>query len=229
MKKAGKQQNSRETEAAIKKFLRYALTFDTEPTPLQIEQIRTYVTELLRWNEKINLTAAKGSEEVLLKHVLDALAPLDHLSGVHRLLDVGTGGGLPGIPIKVFRPDIFVSLLEARRKKTSFNQHVVDRLDLEEIEVIWGRLGDEEINARYADQPFDGMVTRAALSAAEVLRLGKRILQPGGKILLMMVTIDGGQRAELQEEAITHGRSVVEVAPYRLPGLDRTRNLVVIR
>ena len=229
MKKAGKQQNSRETESAIKKFLRYALTFDTEPTPLQIEQIRTYVTELLRWNEKINLTAAKGLEEVLLKHVLDALAPLDHLSGVHRLLDVGTGAGLPGIPIKVFRPDIFVSLLEARRKKTSFNQHVVDRLDLEEIEVIWGRLGDEEIDERYANRPFDGIITRAALPAAEVLRLGKRILQPGGTIRLMMGAIDEGQRVELQEEAITQGRDVVHMSPYRLPGLDRAMNLVLVR
>jgi 16S rRNA (guanine527-N7)-methyltransferase len=187
------------------------------------------VTELLRWNEKINLTAARGPEEVLLKHVLDALAPLGHLSGVHRLLDVGTGGGLPGVPIKVFRPDVFLSLLEARRKKVSFNQHVVDRLNLEGIEAIWGRLGDDEINARYADRPFDGIITRAALSAAEVLRLGKRVLQPGGKILLMMGTIDKGRTAELQEEAITHGCRLVEVSPYRLPGLDRTRNLVLIR
>ena len=177
----------------------------------------------------MNLTAAKGPEEVLLKHVLDALASLGHLAGVHRLLDVGSGGGLPGIPIKVFRPDILVSLLEARRKKVSFSQHVVDRLDLEGIEPIWGRLGDEAINARYENQPFDGIITRAALSAAQVLRLGKGILRPGGKILLMMGTIDQGQRADLQEEAIAQGRGAVEVYPYRLPGLDRTRNLVLIR
>jgi 16S rRNA (guanine527-N7)-methyltransferase len=154
---------------------------------------------------------------------------LAHLSGVHRLLDVGTGGGLPGIPIKVFRPDIFVSLVEARRKKTSFNQYVVDRMDLEGIEVIWGRLGDEEINTRYANQPFDGIITRAALPAAEVLRLSKSILKPGGTTLLMMGAIDEGQRVELQEEAVTHGCTIVQVSPYRLPGLDRTRNLVLIR
>lgn len=217
------------TDRAMAKFLRHAHTFDVEPTPLQIMQIRTYVTELLRWNEKINLTAARGPEDVLLKHVLDALAPLGHLSGVHRLLDVGTGGGLPGIPIKVFRPEVFISLLEARRKKVSFNQHVVNRLDLAGIEAIWGRLGDEETNARYAHRPFDCIITRAALSAAEVLRKGMRVLQPGGRVLLMMGTIDKGQRAELQEEAITHGWSVAEFSPYRLPGLDRTRNLVLIR
>jgi len=212
----------------MEKFLRHAPTYGVEPTPLQIEQIRTYVTELLRWNEKMNLTGAKGPEEVLMRHVLDALAPLSHLSDVHRLLDVGTGGGLPGIPIKVFRPHILVSLLEARRKKVSFNQHVVDRLDLEGIEVIWGRLGDEEINERYANRPFDGMVTRAALSAAEVLRLGKRILRPAGKILLMMGKMDEAERVELKEEAMTQGYGVVQVSPYRLPGFDRTRNIVLI-
>lgn len=217
------------TDRAMQEFLRHAPSFGVEPTPLQIEQIRTYVTELLRWNEKINLTAARGPEEVLLRHVLDALAPLGHLSGVHRLLDVGTGGGLPGIPIKLFRPDIFVSLLEARRKKASFNQNVVNRLELEGIEVIWGRLGEEEINERYDSRPFDGIITRAALSATEGLRLGKSILQPGGTILLMMGVIDQRQRAELQEEAESQGCGVVQIAPYRLPGLDRTRNLVLIR
>ena len=216
-------------DSAIEKFLQHATTFGVDPTPLEIQQIRTYVTELLRWNEKMNLTAARRPEEVLLRHVLDALAPLSHLSDVRRLLDVGPGGGLPGIPIKVFRPDIFVSLLEARRKKVSFNQHVVDRLGLKGIEVVWGRLGDEEVDERYAVRPFDGIITRAALPASEVLRLGRPILQPGGTILLMMGVIDRGRRAEMQEEAESQGRRVVQVSPYRLPGLHRARNLVVIR
>lgn len=229
MAKAKIEQDPQAIVPAIEKFLRHARTFDVEPAPHQIEQIRTYVTELLRWNEKMNLTAAGGPEEVLLRHVLDALAPLGHLSGVHRLLDVGTGGGLPGIPIKVFRPEIFVSLLEARRKKVSFNQHVVGRLDLEGIEVIWGRLGDEEIDLKYAGRPFDGIITRAALSASEVLRLGRRILKPGGTVLLMLGAVDMEQRAELEAEATGEGRSVVRFCPYRLPGHDRTRNLVLIR
>ena len=229
MSKVGDDRVPQATDRALRDFLRIAPTYGVEPTPLQAQQIRTYVTELLRWNEKINLTAAKGPEELLLRHVLDALVPLAHLSGVHRLLDVGPGGGLPGIPIKVFRPDIFVSLLEARRKKASFNQYAVDRLHLEEIEVIWARLGDEEINERYADRPFDGIITRAALPGAEVLRLGTRVLQPGGTILLMMGVIDEGQRTALQKEAANQGRGVVQVFPYRLPGLIRTRNLVLIR
>jgi 16S rRNA (guanine527-N7)-methyltransferase len=219
----------RNIDRAIEKFLRHAPAFGVKPTPLQIEQIRTYVTELLRWNEKINLTAAKGPEEVLLRHVLDAVTPLSHLSGVERLLDVGSGGGLPGIPIKIFRPEISVALLEARRKKVSFNQHVVDRLDLAGIEVVWGRLGEEGVDERYAGRRFDAIITRAALPAAEVLRLGRHILHAEATILLMMGVIDEGQEAELREVAAGEGRSLVQVSPYRLPGLSRTRNIVVMR
>ena len=104
-----------------------------------------------------------------------------------------------------------------------------ERLGLKGIEVVWGRLGDEEVDERYAVRPFDGIITRAALPATEVLRLGRPILQPAGTILLMMGVIDRGRRAAMQKEAASQGRRVVQVSPYRLPGLHRARNLVVIR
>ena len=229
MVRARNNQDPQGIEHALEKFLQSAPAFGVEPTPLQIERIRTYVTELLRWNERINLTGAREPEEVFLRHVLDALVPLGHLSAVNRLLDVGPGGGLPGIPIKIFRPELSIVLLEARRKKASFNQHIVDRLDLEGIEVVWARLGDQEINDIYAARPFDGIVTRASLSGVQVLRLGAPVLRPGGTIFLMMGAIDEEQREALEEEATNQGRGRVRVIPYRLPGLKRTRNLVTIR
>ena len=225
MSKGGKDGDSR----AIEEFLRHATTYGIEPSSLELERIRTYVTELLRWNEKINLTAAKDPAEVLNRHVLDSLVPLAHLSGVHRLLDVGPGGGFPGIPLKIFRPSLSVVLVEARRKKAAFNQHVVDRLGLEGIEVIWARLGDEEIDQRFGKTPFDAIISRAAFSGTRILELAYRVLRPGGRILLMKGTLGGREQEELQEGARNRGRSVVQVVPYRLPGSNRTKNLVVIR
>jgi 16S rRNA (guanine527-N7)-methyltransferase len=214
---------------AIDEFLHHAPVYGIEPTSRQMEDIRTYVTELLRWNEKINLTAAKDPVEVLMRHVLDSLVPLAQLSGVQRLLDVGPGGGLPGIPIKIFRPSLSVVLVEARRKKAAFNQHVVDRLGLDGIEVIWARLGDEEFDERFGKTPFDAIITRAALAGHRILELAARVLRPGGTILLMKGTMGGRQQEELQEGARNQGRSVVELLPYRLPGSNRSKNLVLIR
>jgi 16S rRNA (guanine527-N7)-methyltransferase len=217
------------TDRALGEFLRHASTYGIEPSNLQVERIRIYVTELLRWNEKINLTAAKDPAEVLNRHVLDSLVPLAHLLGVQKLLDVGPGGGFPGIPLKIFRPSLSVVLIEARRKKAAFNQHVVDRLGLEGIEVIWARLGDEEIDQRFGRTPFDAIITRAAFSGTRILELAYRVLRPGGTVLLMKGTLGGREQEELQEGAGNKGRSMVRVVPYRLPGSDRTRNLVVIR
>ena len=226
---APKKQDPQAIDHAMEDFLRICPSCGVEPTLLQVEQLLAYVRELLRWNEKINLTGASRPEEILLRHILDALVPLAHLSGMSRLLDVGPGAGLPGIPIKVLRPELFVVLLEARRKKASFNQHVVDRLRLEGIEVVWARLGDPQVRERYAMRPFDGIITRAALPGTQVLRLGAGLLRPGGTVLLMIGALDEGQRVALEQEAARQGRGLVKISPYRLPGLRRTRNLVLIR
>jgi 16S rRNA (guanine527-N7)-methyltransferase len=194
-----------------------------------MEDIRTYVTELLRWNEKINLTSAKDPGEVLMRHVLDSLVPLAQLSGVQRLLDVGPGGGFPGIPIKIFRPSLSIVLVEARRKKAAFNQHVVDKLGLDGIEVIWARLGDEAFDDRFEKTPFDAIITRAAFAGPRIFELAGRVLRSGGTILLMKGTLGGRQQEDLQEGARNQGRSLVQFFPYRLPGSNRAKNLVLIR
>ncbi len=216
-------------DRAMEAFLGHASSFGVEPTADQAAQIRTFVDELLRWNEKINLTAAKDPGEVLLRHVLDSLVPLAHLPDASRLLDVGPGGGFPGIPIKILRPDLFVALVEARRKKASFNQHVVDRLALEEVQVIWARLGDRAVEEGISGLPFDAIITRAALPGPQVLEEGLRVLAPQGRVLLMKGSIEDDELEALRRAASSHGRSVVRVHPYRLPGFERSRHLIVIQ
>ena len=216
-------------ERSLKEFLHHAPAFGIEPTSRQMEDIRTYVTELLRWNEKINLTSAKDPGEVLIRHVLDSLVPLAQLLGVHRLLDVGPGGGFPGIPIKIFRPSLSVVLLEARRKRAAFNQHIVDRLGLGGVEVIWARLGDEDCYERFGKTPFDAIITRAAFASPRILELAAPVLRPGGTILLMKGSMDSREQEDLQEGAGNQGLSFVQILPYRLPGSNRTKNLVLIR
>ena len=227
--KDGEDQHLRATDRSVQDFLRLSLTYGIEPTPGQVEQIRTFVGELLRWNKKMNLTAARDAAEVLLRHVLDSLVPAAHLAGVRRLLDIGPGGGFPGIPLKVFMPEVFIVLIEARRKKAAFNQHVVDCLGLRAIEVLWARLGDEAVDDRFSADPFDAAISRATFSGTQILELTARVLRPGGQIILMKGAMDEAQQKALKEEVRNQGRKVVRVSPYRLPGSSRAKNLVVIR
>src|SRR5581483_3715969 len=109
-----------------------------------------YRQELLDWNTRINLTAITDPEEVLLKHFLDSLSLLTVYDRSHtRLLDIGSGAGFPGLPLKIVRPEWHVTLLEATGKKTVFLRHIVEMLQLSNVEIIHGRAEDLAHKSEY--------------------------------------------------------------------------------
>ena len=131
----------------------------------QVEQFRSYYDELISWNENVNLTAVTGWEEVQERHFLDSLAvasalPPAILDRSSRLLDVGSGAGFPGLPLKIAYPRIDVTLLEATAKKTAFLRHVVDRLRLEGVEVVTGR-AEEQAHRPEMRERFGAVISRA--------------------------------------------------------------------
>lgn len=89
-------------------------------TEVEMDQLALHATELIRWNRKTNLTAIRVPEEIAVKHVLDSMAPLPHLPAAGRLLDIGSGGGFPGMVLKILRPGLSVTLIDASRKKSVF-------------------------------------------------------------------------------------------------------------
>ncbi len=138
----------------------------------QIERFKQYYEELVSWNKSMNLTSVTGWEEVQERHFLDSLAvasalPATVLDGGGKLLDVGSGAGFPGLPLKIAYPDIDVTLLEATGKKADFLRRVVDKLRLEGVEVVTGRAEEEahrvEMRERY------GAVTARAVAQLDVL------------------------------------------------------------
>ena len=148
-------------EVLIEGAARLGLNLDGE----QVERFRSYYDELISWNEKVNLTAVMGWEAVQERHFLDSLAagpalPATVLEGSEGLLDVGSGAGFPGVPLKIGYPRIDVTLLEATAKKTAFLRHVVERLGLEGVEVVTGR-AEEEAHRREMRERFGAVVSRA--------------------------------------------------------------------
>lgn len=185
-----------------------------------------YRRELLDWNTRTNLTAITDPEEVLLKHFLDSLSLLQaYDEPVVRLLDIGTGAGFPGLPLKMLRPQWQVTLLEATGKKTLFLRHMVEVLQLSAVEIIHGRAEEYAHKSRYRAH-FDLVTARAVSSLPVLLEVCAPFCRVGGQIVLprkgdLEQELPSGKRAAGQVGA--HFRAAV---PVTIPGLDDGRSLL---
>jgi 16S rRNA (guanine527-N7)-methyltransferase len=186
-----------------------------------------YRQELLEWNTRFNLTAITDPEEVLLKHFLDSLSLLQVYDRPHaRLLDIGSGAGFPGIPLKIVRPQWHVTLIEATGKKTLFLRHMIDLLKLKDIEVVHGRAEEIAHKQQYRGA-FDIVTARAVASLSSLLEYCAPYCRVGGSIILP-------KKGDLAEELL-QGKRVAGLVgvvlkseqAVELPGLADGRRLLV--
>lgn len=186
-----------------------------------------YQQELLEWNAKFNLTAINDPEEVQLKHFLDSLSLLQAYDRPRaHLLDIGSGAGFPGIPLKIARPEWRVTLLEATGKKALFLRHVIDVLQLKEIDVVHGRAEEIAHEKKYRSS-FDIVTARAVASLSSLLEYCAPYSRVKGLIVLP-------KKGDLTEELIQGERAATQVGsilkadqPVMLPGLTDGRRLLV--
>jgi len=172
---------------------------------------------LVKWNAAYTLTAVRDPGEMVTRHLLDSLAVAPHLHG-RRVLDIGTGPGLPGIPLAIARPALSFTLLDANAKKTRFVTQVVGELALNNVEVVQARVE----NYRPAEK-FDTLVSRAFASIADMLDGARHLCAPEGRFLAMK-----GTYPEEELAAIPHGFAS-EVLALQVPGLAAQRHLVILR
>lgn len=153
--------------------------------PAELESFLIYHREILLWNRRINLVSDRSAQEIVVRHFLDSLTPapfLDHPEGA--LIDLGSGGGFPGIPLGIALPGLHLSLVEASRKKSSFLSHIVRTLRLDRACVIRERV--EELTARESLRGrFDTLISRAAFKLPELIRTASFFLKPGGQLVAM--------------------------------------------
>lgn len=185
------------------------------------DKLHAYLALLAKWNRTYNLTAVRDEKAMVSQHLLDSLVVLPHLladSVTDSLADVGSGGGLPGIPLAIARPQLAVALIETSHKKASFLQQVKIELGLKNVSVHCVRVEDMA-----KAELFEVVISRAFSSLAEFVRLSAHLLAPGGRLLAMKGVLP---RQEL-EQLPTGWRALRSIA-LAVPGLEAERHLIVI-
>jgi len=171
--------------AIMEKLESGAKKLGLELNPRQLEQFQIYYQELIDWNQRVNLTAITGYEEVQIKHFLDSLTvvlalkqPVSDIS----LIDVGTGAGIPGIPLKILLPDIRLVLLDATAKKAAFLHHIKHKLGLDNVEIIVGRAEEVAHEAQYREK-FELVLSRAVARLPTLVELILPFCAIGGSFI----------------------------------------------
>jgi 16S rRNA (guanine527-N7)-methyltransferase len=182
----------------------------------QIHQLASLVGLLAKWNRVYNLTAVRDPQEMVTRHILDSLAVLPYLRG-ESLLDVGTGAGLPGLPLAIARPDLSLALLDSSDKKLRFVRQVAAELNLDQVSVVHTRM-----QAYQPAQPFAMVISRAVSSLSELYRMTHHLVSNDGRFLFMK-----GVRPDTELDDFEHaGR--IQIQQLKIPGLDAERHLLIL-
>jgi len=208
-----------------------AAALGLEPGPDQIALFARHGQALLEWNAVTNLTTITRAEDVALSHFLDSLAAAAAVPAGSRVLDVGSGGGFPGLPLHVAVPGLRTTLLDASRKKVSFLRHVIRTLRLERIDAMHARVEDLHRVPGHAGH-YEVVVSRAFASMADLLRAAWPLVAPGGRVVALKGLLTDAELGELRAGAAggAYGTvSCVEASRYRLPGLKSERMRVVVQ
>jgi len=187
------------------------LDADVHATLLEFLQL------LAKWNKVYNLTAVREIEQMIPRHLLDSLAVLPYLRG-RRVLDIGTGAGLPGIPLALARPDLHFALLDGNAKKIRFVTQAVHELGINNVEVV-----NATVEKYHATEKFDTLLTRAFAAIPDMLGSCRHLCASGGAFLAMK-----GVFPQEEIAAVDAGFNVSRVVPLQVPGLDAARHLVII-
>ncbi len=205
----------------------YGEKIDIKFTEEQLNQFYEYMNLLLEWNEKINLTAITDPNEVILKHFIDSLTINKYIKENSTLADVGTGAGFPGIPLKILRPDLKITLVDSLNKRINFLNEVINKLNLVNIETVHSRIEDFGKDKKYRES-FDFVTARAVANLAVLSEYLLPIAKVGGQCVCM--------KGSSVEEELSNGKNAIKVLggkikiidEFVLPDSDMSRNVIII-
>ncbi len=182
-----------------------------EITDLQVQQFYKYMNLLIEWNNKMNLTAITEPKEIILKHFVDSIIACKYLKNESNLIDIGTGAGFPGIPLKIMKSNIHITLLDSLNKRTIFLKEVVKELELKNIEVYHGRAEEFGQNIKYREK-FDVVTSRAVANLSTLVEY----MLPFIKIQGLCICMKG---SEVKEE-ISNAKNAIKLLGGKIEKID---------
>ncbi|HEY5801262.1 MAG TPA: 16S rRNA (guanine(527)-N(7))-methyltransferase RsmG, partial [Burkholderiaceae bacterium] len=185
----------------------------------QHAKLLAYLALLVKWNSVYNLTAVRDPKAMVIQHLLDSLAAVPAFAGATNVLDVGAGGGLPGVVLAIARPDMAVSMIDTVHKKTAFLTQVKAELGLANVTVHTMRV--EQLRVK---QPFDVITSRAFADLSDFVNWSGHLLADGGRFIAMKGVAPEDERARLPAQW-----QVEKVERLQVPGLDAERHLIFIQ
>jgi 16S rRNA (guanine527-N7)-methyltransferase len=186
----------------------------------QLDQLMAYQALLAKWNKVYNLTALRDPAQMVTHHLLDSLSAVSAFAGAQRVLDVGAGGGLPGIVLAIWaaqaQPQMKITLVDTVQKKTAFLNQVKAQLQLGNVTVLHARVEQLPV-----EQQYDVITSRAFAELKDFITWSNHLLQPGGKYIALK-----GVLPQEEIDRLPAGWQVQHVQPLQVPGLDAERHLI---
>jgi len=195
---------------------------------VQIKEELEFLDALLRWNQRINLTSITNRNEAIEKHLLDSLLLLPHLVGVTRILDMGSGGGFPGIPLAIAAPGIQVLSIDSIGKKINFQKHIKRMLKLKNLTVMQSRIEEIKIT-RLEEEKYDLVVSRAFSTLDIFIKYAAPWLKSGGRLIAMKGPEGGGELSRVEKLKNEHHLVAFPVLSCLLPYSHAERQLIILK
>lgn len=209
-------------------FVQRLKDFNIKINDEQIKKFMNYMNLLLEWNEKINLTAITQPDEVKLKHFVDSLTVLKYINDDDKVIDIGTGAGFPGIPLKIMKENTKITLLDSLNKRINFLNIVIETLNLSNIQAIHGRAEEIARNKLYREK-YDVAVSRAVANLSTLSEYMLPFVKVGGKCICMKGA-NVNEEIEKAKNAIKElGGEIERVDNFYLSDNDNERNIIIIR
>lgn len=212
--------NSRVTKAHAEELLSGAKQLGIEIDPARQDKLLAYLELLIKWNKAYNLTAVRDPDEMISRHLLDSLSVVSFVAeGGENWLDVGSGGGMPGIPLAIMFPQLHFTVLDSNGKKTRFLTQVKIELQLDNLDVMHSRVEDFK-----TERPFDGICSRAFSSLADFANLTRHLGETQTRWLAMKGLHPDDELQELPADFRLCGSNVL-----RVPGCQGQRHLLILQ